>query len=362
MYEDYDDYKEAINCIDLVVFGSVKHIPLCEILGANYDTSTCPVTNNVFNPTKRVNWKSLHSIIDRLKEKVVNYTGTDRAAINKDIELLEESSDKNLNFYNWTNQFGKIFNNLCDKLDLKIANRTINYNNMKEEWSYEKNMAFWAGAIEKRKPLVLCSPYFMYENVSNTTIHEMLWLHDNGYTFEPMMTGATTSNSDYMNQIKVIAIPPSFPLEEETKVKIIDYRNEKSWQVLTSFNNKIVNPLNTKVYSSNTELNLSETNKQYQDMYNAFVHKFNLYFGEFHKEHQDLEQGTSVTQNITLQSTDLPSRFAAVAAALASAAIAAASSSPAPQVPASPPMKSDESREALEPSPKYPKPKPGARS
>ncbi len=291
MYEDYNDYKEAISCTELVIFGSIKYVPLCEILRTIYDTNACPVTNNVFNPSKRVDWVNLSYVIDKLKLKATNYGGIDKETIDVNIKLLEHS-DKNLTFYNWSNQFGPIFDALCEKLDLKIAGRKINCNNIKEEWSYEKNMAFWAGVVEKGRPLVLCSPYHNYSEASNTTIHEMLWLYDNGYTFEPMMTGVP--RLDYMDQIKIIAVPPSSTLDK-VEVNIINYlKEQKADEILKLFNNKIVLPLSEKIYVSNSELRLYEINKIYQDMYNEFVNKFNSYFsGIYTTEHKDLDRGTS---------------------------------------------------------------------
>lgn len=291
MFEDYDDYKEAIKYDDLVVFGSIKHTPLCEILRSDYDIKTCPVINSVFNPTKRVDWNNLKTIIHKLDKKVADYSGADKEKILTDINILKEDH-KTLNFYDWANQFGKVFDELCEKLILKKVSRIINHNDVKEEWSYEKNMAFWAGVIEKRRPLVLCSPYHMYHQASNTTIHEMLWLHDNGYTFEPMMTGVASS-SEYIDQIKIIAVPLSFQLAKGNEIKIIDYL-KKSDQILELYNKNIITPLAEKIYTSNTTLKLSEVNKQYQDMYNEFVNKFNSYFNDIDPiKHQNLDMGTS---------------------------------------------------------------------
>lgn len=333
MYEDYNDYKEAISCTGLVVFGSIKYVPLCEILRTTYDTNACPVTNNVFNPCKRVDWVNLSSIIDKLKLKAANYNGIDKETIDVNIKLLEHS-DKSLTFYNWSNQFGTTFDTLCEKLDLKVAGRKINRNNIREEWSYEKNMAFWAGVVEKGRPLVLCSPYHHYSEASNTTIHEMLWLYDNGYTFEPMMTGAP--HLDYMDQIKIIAVPPSSTLDR-VEVKIINYLKEQTAdEILKLFNNKIVLSLREKIYVSNSELRLYEINKIYQDMYNDFVNKFNSYFSSIYTtEHQDLDIGTSDV----LQQSEIRTN---------------------PDPPSSSTAKRDRSRspEKLESPPKAPKPKP----
>ncbi len=291
MFKDYDDYKEAIKYDDLVVFGSIKHLPLSEILRSDYDTDACPLTNQVFNPNKRVDWNNLKTIIHKLKEKVTTYSGIDKTKILTNIKLLEDSIELKENFYKWNSEYGITFDTLSSALNITIANHVINRNNLKEMWSYKKNQAFWAGAIEKRRPLVLCSPYHMYNQASNTTIHEMLWLHDNGYTFEPIMTG--TASSDYINQIKIIAVPPSSQLEKGNEIKIIDYL-KKSDQILELYNKNIITPLVEKIYSSNTTLKLSEVNKQYQDMYNEFVNKFNSYFnGIYPTEHQNLDMGTS---------------------------------------------------------------------
>ena len=307
MFEDYDDYKEAIKYDNLVVFGSIKHLPLCELLRSDYDPCSCPLTNQIFNPGKRVNWRNLKIVIGKFKSNANTCTDIDQTSILKDIALLEDSIKLNDNFYNWNNKFGTLFDQLCNKLNITIANRKISLNDIKEEWSYEKNQAFWAGAIEKRRPLVLCSPYHMYHEASNTTIHEMLWLHDNGYTFEPMMTGI--ASLDYIDQIKIIAIPPYFHLEESAKVEIIDYRR-KTHQILELYNKKIISPLASIIYCSNTELKLSEINKQYQDMYNNFVHEFNNHFSNIYTtEHKNLDKGTSEIQVLYTAKTIMDSNL-----------------------------------------------------
>lgn len=299
MYDDYDDYKEARSNGGLVVFGSVRFIPLSEILRNDYDTSACPVTNYVFNPTKRLDLKKLETIIKELEKSIISYSKPNRdELLEKIISLKKNSLLWKNNFFQWSQNIKEIFNELCEDLEIKFpfTDKIIKYSDMQEAWTYEKNMAFWKGVIETKRPLVLCSPYNQYGNdKSKTTIHELLWLNDNGYIFEPIITD--DQNDDYIAKIKIIAIPPTESLL--SKIIILDYLHDSQDIVLESFNRKILAPLTEKIYTSNTELKLSETYEKYQVMYNDFVDKFNGYFVRiFPEHHEDLKMAISPIEAI----------------------------------------------------------------
>lgn len=67
-------------------------------------------------------------------------------------------------------------------------------------WSYEKNMAFFAGVIASKRPVVLMTDIDLYgHRKTGATTHELLWLNDNGYTFKP----------DPSNPKQTLAIPPN---------------------------------------------------------------------------------------------------------------------------------------------------------
>jgi len=68
-------------------------------------------------------------------------------------------------------------------------------------WEYDKNKAFWAGAIDCGQTFVLVSDIAHYR-ASGGTVDEMFWLQDNGYSFEP--------NSQ--NPHQTMALPPQIPL------------------------------------------------------------------------------------------------------------------------------------------------------
>ncbi len=104
------------------------------------------------------------------------------------------------------------------------ANRrgTGNYLNPQgrgEQWTYEKNQAFWAGGIDAGRSFVLITPL---ENSAIGTIRnrytgdEMLWLLDNGYRFEFLPRTNGTRNPD-----AIVAIPPQ---NRSTQAVIRDYR------------------------------------------------------------------------------------------------------------------------------------------
>lgn len=85
----------------------------------------------------------------------------------KDIDAKEDKSE----------HFGKMF---CPER----PNRPVEEQN----WSYEKNMAFMAGAIDAGRSAILTTKienYCKSDKEIGITPHEILWLADNGYTFSP---------------------------------------------------------------------------------------------------------------------------------------------------------------------------------
>lgn len=82
-----------------------------------------------------------------------------------------------------------------------------------KDYSYEANQAFWAGLIEKQRPLLLLSPITNHGR-PGTTSDEMLWLHDNGYQFY----------SDLSDSDKTWVLPPE---KKEDEIIIHDYNGAK---------------------------------------------------------------------------------------------------------------------------------------
>lgn len=68
-------------------------------------------------------------------------------------------------------------------------------------WEYDKNKAFWAGAIDSGQTFVLVSDIAHYKT-SGGTVDEIFWLQDNGYRFEP----------NPQNPIQTIALPSQTPV------------------------------------------------------------------------------------------------------------------------------------------------------
>ncbi|MEM1244425.1 MAG: hypothetical protein AAGG80_06380, partial [Pseudomonadota bacterium] len=57
------------------------------------------------------------------------------------------------------------------------------------QWTYEKNMAFFAGVIAKKRTVILTTPISFYlqgDNWQKITVDEILWLLDNQYTIQPI--------------------------------------------------------------------------------------------------------------------------------------------------------------------------------
>lgn len=90
----------------------------------------------------------------------------------------------------------------------------------KEIWTYKKNRAFWAGAIDAKKEFVLVTPIEHYQDgFISGTVSEILWLHDNGYSFgpvknNPFKTGIipperAKTNSFVKNYEKIIQLGPN---------------------------------------------------------------------------------------------------------------------------------------------------------
>lgn len=93
-------------------------------------------------------------------------------------------------------------------------------------WTYEKNMAFWAGIIDRKRSLKLFTPIQNYPNKQNEvsgTISEILWLTDNGYTLKPCTS----------NRRITLFYPPSVQPIEKT---IVDYSIINKDEVLQRFN------------------------------------------------------------------------------------------------------------------------------
>lgn len=80
-------------------------------------------------------------------------------------------------------------------------------------WTYEKNAAFWAGAITKRRPMLLVTPIQNYTTaIGKGTVDEIFWLLDNSYKCFP----------DPANVNQTWFIPLTEP-QLESKLK--EYRN-----------------------------------------------------------------------------------------------------------------------------------------
>ena len=54
-----------------------------------------------------------------------------------------------------------------------------------EAWTYEKNKAFWLGAINAGREFILISDINDFKTKGRCTIDEVLWLKDNEYEFRP---------------------------------------------------------------------------------------------------------------------------------------------------------------------------------
>ncbi|MBX3709102.1 MAG: hypothetical protein KIT56_00690 [Gammaproteobacteria bacterium] len=81
-------------------------------------------------------------------------------------------------------------------------------------WSYEINMAFWAGIIDQKRSLLLLTDIKQYPKKNGEksgTISELLWLQDNEYTFAPNPNDPMTT----------YCYPPK---DASTPSVIIDYR------------------------------------------------------------------------------------------------------------------------------------------
>lgn len=101
------------------------------------------------------------------------------------------------------------------------------------DWSYEKNQAFMAGAIDANRAFILVTDIIEgYQGIKaprSGTVKELLWLKDNGYTFEP-----------HPNNIAwTIAKPPEKPLTS----RIIDnygyYDKVQSYALANEIINKL---------------------------------------------------------------------------------------------------------------------------
>ena len=86
-------------------------------------------------------------------------------------------------------------------------------------WCQYKNAAFWAGAIDKKRPFILLTDISWYYNKNNPNItkgtcNEILWLLDNGYT-----AVAHHNNPEY-----TLFIPP----KESPKYSTINTYNQNN--------------------------------------------------------------------------------------------------------------------------------------
>lgn len=286
--KDYEEAKQ--NSREIVVFGSLKFPPLVEIYNYIYDTAACSITKNVFNPCKRLDREAIEIVLTAMEEKLKSYQATDPVVKEStdQIGMLRFSItvDEEQLFYEWSNKYGAIFDSLDQILDVipsgqKQNGRPAHYG-MYEQWTYEKNMDYWRGVIEVGRSLVLISPIIVYGSKNVTTIHELLWLYDHGYNFEPMFL-----RGQIVEQARIIAIPPTDPI---SNIQLTDYFPNPE-ATLKKFNKEIKQPLMQKIKQSPP---LSTRAGQCQMAYNKFVVYFNDYFGSnFPTEHQNIDLGIS---------------------------------------------------------------------
>lgn len=291
--KDYEEAKQRVG--ELVVFGSLKFPPLSEIYNYIYDTTTCSITKNIFNPCKRLDIEALQMYIEIIEEKIKGYGEANRDdGITEDVEQdrlyekinhLKDSLTKGELFFDWSKNYGKIFDSLDRTLSIipegQKKDKPAHYS-MCETWTYQKNMDYWRGVIEVGRSLVLISPIIVYGKNNVTTIHELLWLYDHGYTFEPMFL-----RGQIVEQARIIAIPPTDPV---SNIQLTDYFTDPE-ATLKKFNKEIKQPLMQKIKQSPP---LSTTAGQCQMAYNKFVVYFNDYFGSnFPTEHQNIDLGIS---------------------------------------------------------------------
>jgi hypothetical protein len=116
--------------------------------------------------------------------------------------------------HNWNNtkdnELKSIGRELSKKINKKTKKETVREITTTEQWSYEKNMAFWAGVIDKNRPLILLTDIAFFGNDIGGTHSEILWLKNNGYTFKP----------NFDNPNLTDAVPPIYPNTQKT---ICDY-------------------------------------------------------------------------------------------------------------------------------------------
>ncbi|CAL7963473.1 hypothetical protein GAMM_40290 [Gammaproteobacteria bacterium] len=88
------------------------------------------------------------------------------------------------------------------------------------KWTYEKNQAFWAGAIDSNRDFLLINNINDYK-MCGGTIDELLWLKDNGYEFS-------------MNEDNTVLATPSVTIRSEEHI-IINYSAMKTQDKIDKF-------------------------------------------------------------------------------------------------------------------------------
>jgi hypothetical protein len=200
-FKNKPDYKDAISSDEIVYFGSFSHEEsILKQLLSDIDEkgSNSQWFFNVFYPGKRLDYKKTLNTLNRIKNvfKQLDQENSEiiQTTINKlcneiyDNTIPAETTLTN----NWLQVHDdqiKIIEKAVSKSDANNeAKNKIRFKipiDFSEEWTYEKNQAFWAGAIEKKRRFLLTTDIIHYGRKLTGTVDEILWLQDNGYMFEP---------------------------------------------------------------------------------------------------------------------------------------------------------------------------------
>lgn len=218
----YIDYQEASSSDAALYFGSITNPPLQNMLSNVREHGKKSIYfYNVFDPNKRIGKQDFNLFLSKLRSKIE----LDDYEI---LQILEESLTKipeGTLLLESIDTIDKLLI-LAKKYNITVPSgagtrRYLEREDLEETWDYEKNKAFWAGAMDKNRQFILLTDFDSYpgydkktgnRNKITGTMDEILWLQDNGYNFYP----------NPANPIQTLCDPPEHPRIERI---IKNYRN-----------------------------------------------------------------------------------------------------------------------------------------
>jgi len=219
---DYIDYQEASSSDEAIYFGSITNPPLQNMLSNIRENGRKSIYfYHVFDPNKRLNKQDFDHFLFIIKSKIE----IDDYEIVKSLEESLTKIPEGTLLSESINIINKLLV-LTTKYNITIPStagkrRYLEKTDLEETWDYEKNKAFWAGAIDKNRQFILLTDFDSYpgynkktgnKNKITGTMDEILWLEDNGYNFYP----------NPANLIQTLCEPPEHPRPEKI---IKNYRN-----------------------------------------------------------------------------------------------------------------------------------------